>query len=116
MPGTTIDEGFERLRLVIDTLSKAGFVLNLSKCQFFKTSIEYLGVVIQDGTIKPSPRKVEALVQTAAPSDVKRVRQFLGLAGYFRRFLRNFACLIAPVSADARENHFRGQRNVNEFG
>lgn len=102
-PAKTIEEGLERLREVINTLSKAGFVLNLSKCKFFQTTIEYLGVVIEGGTVKPSPRKVEALVQTVAPSDVKGVRQFLGLAGYFRRFIKNFACLTAPITVLLRK-------------
>lgn len=97
-PAETIEEGLGNLRLVVDTLSKAGFVLNLAKCIFFKTSIEYLGIVIERGTVKPNPRKVNALVQTVAPTDVKGVRQFLGLAGYFRRFIKNFASLTAPIS------------------
>lgn len=58
-----------------------------------------MGVVIENGTFKPSPRKVAALAQTSAPTDLKGVRQFLGLAGYFRRFVKNFASLTATISA-----------------
>lgn len=102
-PAQTIEEGLENLRQVVDVLSKAGFFMNLAKCSFFKTSIEYLGVVIERGTVKPSPRKVNALAETVAPKNVKGVRQFLGLAGYFRRFVKNFARLTAPISALLRK-------------
>lgn len=104
-PARTIDEGLSNLRRIIDALSMAGFVLNIEKCSFFKTSVEYLGVVIENGTVKPSPRKVDALAQTLAPTDVKGVRQFLGLAGYFRRFVKNFATLTAPISALLRKGN-----------
>jgi hypothetical protein len=80
---------------VLTALSSAGFRLNYQKCTFFTTETEYLGVVISAGTVRPSARKVAALTQTAAPSSVKGVRQMLGLASYFRRFIKNFSMLTA---------------------
>ncbi|KAG5865191.1 hypothetical protein JTB14_031898 [Gonioctena quinquepunctata] len=71
--------------------------------QLLLSSVEYLGVVLENGSVKPRYRKVNALAQTVAPTDIRGVRQFLGLAGYFRRFIKNFASLTAPISALLRK-------------
>jgi hypothetical protein len=99
IPSKTIEEGFQNLEKVLTALSSAGFRLNYQKCTFFTTETEYLGVVISAGTVRPNARKVAGLTQTTAPTSVKEQRQILGLAGYFRRFIKNFSMLIAPISA-----------------
>lgn len=78
--------------------------MNYEKCVFFATETEYLGVLISEGSVRPSPRKITALTQVPPPSDVKGVRQFMGLAGYFRRFIKGFSQLTAPISALLRKN------------
>ncbi|CAH2099531.1 unnamed protein product [Euphydryas editha] len=76
----TIEEGLQNLNLVLNRLTKAGFTLNISKCSFLKREVEYLGNVIKDGTVKPSPRKIQALVNSPVPKNAKELRQFNGLA------------------------------------
>lgn len=98
IPSRTIPEGLMRLQTVLTALSTAGFHLNLNKCAFFKTQTEYLGVFIEGGTVKPSVTKVTALVNSPPPVDVKGVRQFMGLAGYFRRFIQGFATKTAAIT------------------
>jgi hypothetical protein len=105
IPSKTIEEGFQNLEKVLTALSSAGFRLNYQKCTFFTTETEYLGVVISAGTVRPSARKVAALTQTAAPTSVKGVHQMLGLASYFRRFIKNFSMLTAPISALLKKNN-----------
>lgn len=94
----TIDEGLELLRRVLGTLTQAGFSVNLKKCSFLVTEVEYLGRVVSEGQVRPSPRKIEALVNTLPPENVKQVRQLLGLAGYFRRYIKDYALLTAPIA------------------
>lgn len=94
----TKDEGIKLLKLVLTTLTNAGFSINLKKCSFLTTEVEYLGRVISQGQVRPSPRKVEALVNSPSPTNVKQVRQFLGLAGYFRRYIRNYAAKTTQIS------------------
>lgn len=104
VPSETIENGLKYLEEVLDALSVAGFSLNYAKCVFFALETEYLGVVLSGGTIRPSPRKVDALTRAPAPVDVKGVRQFMGLAGYFRRFTKNFSQVAAPITALLRKN------------
>lgn len=101
---SSISEGLQNLKEALSALSTVGFSLNYEKCVFFATEAEYLGVILSKGSIRPSPRKVCALTQTLPPSDVKGVRQFMGLAGYFRRFIKGFSEITAPITALLRKN------------
>lgn len=99
-------EGLELLRKVLHTLTTSGFSINLRKCSFVTTELEYLGRVVSQGQVRPSPRKIEALVNSRSPQNVKQVRQFLGLAGYFRRYIEGFAikttCIAKLTKKDTK--------------
>lgn len=99
----TLDRGFVLLRDVLKTLTDAGFSINLKKCSFLATEIEYLGRSISEGQVRPSHEKVKALVDAAEPKDVKQVRQFMGLASYFRRYIAGFAQKTACIAALTRK-------------
>ncbi|CAK1582529.1 unnamed protein product [Parnassius mnemosyne] len=90
-------EGISHLERILIALQDAGFSINVEKCSFFKRSIEYLGNVVSDGQVRPSPRKVEALVKDPVPKNVKQVRQFNGLAGYFRKYIPDFSRIMLPL-------------------
>lgn len=62
------------------------------------TKIEYLGRTISQGQVQPSEQKVKALVEAPIPKTVKQVRQFLGLASYFRRYIAGFSTRTAPIT------------------
>jgi hypothetical protein len=94
----SITEGIDLLRNVIKTLTEAGFSINLRKCSFLVTEVEYLGRLVGQGQVKPSPRKVEALAKSSPPQNVKQVRQFLGLAGYFRRYIEGYSTKVACIA------------------
>lgn len=95
----TITDGIRLLQEVLKTLTEAGFPINIKKCSFLTTEVEYLGRIITHGQVRPSHRKIEALVNTPVPVNVKQVRQFLGLAGYFRRYIEGYATKTASISS-----------------
>lgn len=100
----SVDKGIELLRRVLHALTSAGFSINIRKCSFLVTEVEYLGRVVSRGQVRPSPRKIEALVNTSPPKNVKQVRQLLGLAGYFRRYIKDYALKTAPIAHLTRKN------------
>lgn len=100
----TIEENLTLLDAVLKTLTEAGFSINLKKCNFLTNEIEYLGRIISDGQVRPSKYKVEALVKSPRPSSVKQARQFLGLAGYFRRYIPNYAIKTSGIAALTRKD------------
>lgn len=99
----SVPEGIKLLREVLVTLTQAGFSVNLQKCSFLTTEVEYLGRVVSQGQVRPSPRKVEALANTSPPGNVKQVRQLLGLAGYFRRYIKDYATKTACIAQLTRK-------------
>jgi hypothetical protein len=71
---------------VLQALADAGAVLNLGKCNFLATRLEYLGHIIDETGLHPNPKTTEAIQQFPRPETPKQVKRFLGLAGYLRKF------------------------------
>lgn len=104
IPSVTFEEGLRNLDIVLAALQEEGFSLNVQKCHFFQKEIEYLGREISGAGIRPGSRKVDALLKVPPPENVKQVRQFLGLAGYFRKFIPNFAAKTACITKLTKNN------------
>lgn len=76
----------------------AGLTLKLSKCHFFSTSIDYLGFEISEEGVRPGRRKIDAVEKFPQTTDQHKVRQFIGLASFFRRFIRIFSTIARPLT------------------
>ena len=87
------------LEEVLNRLEAAGVSLKLKKCQFCLSEFNFLGY-----RIKPDMDKVKAVLEFKTPSIVKQVRQFLGLTGYYRRFIQNYARQAEPLHALTRKD------------
>ena len=70
----------------------------LHKCDFLKDRIDYLGFEVSAEGVHASPKKVKAIIEWPTPSSVKDVRSFLGLASYYRKFIRGFSELAKPLT------------------
>ena len=86
------------LQVVLGRLQLAGLTVKISKCHFGVTACSYLGFVVGGGLVKPELSKVQAVLNFPTPTDKTGVRAFLGLTGYYRRFIPDFASLAAPLT------------------
>ena len=88
---STIDQHVKHLQHVFEAIRQAGLTLNTSKCSFAKESIEYLGFIIGNNSIRPSPAKVDCVIKYPVPKNKKELRSFLGLVNSYRNLIPNFA-------------------------
>ena len=95
---TGIEAHLEHLRIVFLRLREAKLKLKASKCSFFKKHIQYLGHLVSGDGIEPLPEKLEAVENMPPPKTPKEVRQFLGLIGYYRKFVPKFADIARPLT------------------
>jgi hypothetical protein len=93
----SVERHADDLRIVFDRLRSAGLTLKPKKCQLFAASVKYLGQVVSAEGIAPDGDKVKAIRQMPYPTNKQEVKAFLGLAGYYRRFVRNFAKMVEPI-------------------
>ena len=92
-------EHLEHLEEVFHLLRMAGLKMKHSKCNFFKSKIHYLGHLISVDGISPLPDKLDTIKNTPAPKDMKEMKQFLGLTGYYRKFVPRFADISRPLTS-----------------
>lgn len=98
VPSVNLDEGFDRLEDILKLLRENCLTLKLSKCRFFDSSITYLGYEISANGIRPNEHKILAVKEFPVPRNIHEVRQFLGLAGYFRKFIKGFGEIARPLT------------------
>lgn len=96
--GRTLEEHEERLLKVLDRLRDEGLKISLDKCQFGRTSVNYVGHIVSQDGISTDPSKIEAVVSWPQPQTVTELRSFLGFCGYYRRFVRDFSKLCRPLN------------------
>lgn len=90
---------FENLRKIFLTLQNANMKVQLDKCEFLKTEVEFLGFIVSSQGIKTNPKKVETIMNFPHPKTLKDLRSFLGLSGFYRRFIKDYAKLAKPLTS-----------------
>lgn len=99
----SMEEHVEHLLVVLQRLTNVGVKLKWSKCHFGLSSIKYLGFVLSGDGMSPDPEKTRAIAEFPVPHNVRMLRGFLGLLGYYRSFVDDFANLSGPLFALLRQ-------------
>lgn len=102
----TWEEHLKHVKQTLDVLRKENLYVKLSKCEFGKTYLNYLGHILGGGELKTDPSKVKVLVNWPKPKSATEVRNFLGAAQYWRMFIANFSLIATPLHAFTRLNKF----------
>ncbi|GAU37258.1 hypothetical protein TSUD_319120 [Trifolium subterraneum] len=96
-------EHSEHLRIVLDVLREKQLYAKFSKCEFWLSEVKFLGHVISQGGVSVDPSKVEAVLNWERPRTISEVRSFLGLAGYYQRFILGFSEIALPLTPLTRK-------------
>ena len=99
----TWEEHIKRIKELFNRLKQASLVVNLSKCEFAKAEVVYLGHKVGQGRVVPKESNIEAILSFPTPTNRKNVRQFLGLSGYYRRFVPKYSEVASPLTDLLRE-------------
>lgn len=95
---TSLQEHMENLGKVLKTLEVANLKVSLNKSDFLKKETEFLGHVVTNNGIKPNPNKIRCIKEFPIPKDVKEIQSFLGLTGYYRKFIPSYAKIAKPLT------------------
>lgn len=102
----SITEHVQHLTIVLQLLRQNQLYVKESKCSFACASLEYLGHIISAEGVATDPRKTEAMVQWPQPSTITELRGFLGLTGYYRKFVKNYAIIARPLTSLQKKKAF----------
>lgn len=91
------DSHLKHLGVVFNILGDNQLKVNASKCEFVKESIEYLGHWVSAEGVRADPEKIRAMVEWLEPRNIRELRGFLGLTGYYRRFVANYGSIATPL-------------------
>lgn len=92
-------EHLQHLNQVFKCLQDAGLTLNLKKCNFIQRELTFLGHIVSAEGVKTDPAKIAGVQDFPTPQSIKDVQRFLGLAGWYHRFIPNFSAKAAPLHA-----------------
>lgn len=100
---TSLQEHIENLNRIFKALEKVNLKIQLDKSEFLKTEVAFLGHIVTDQGVKPNPDKIHAIQHWPIPKNQKELKSFLGILGYYRRFVRDFAKITKPLTAQLRK-------------
>lgn len=107
----TLQEHLEHLRTVLEILRAEQLYAKMSKCIFAAPQVEYLGHIISEKGVETDPQKIEAVSNWPIPQNITQLRSFLGLTGYYRRFVHHYGEICRPLHDMLKKKHSTGQQS-----
>lgn len=107
----SVEEHLQHLQIIFERLKSYGVVVNPGKCTFGQQNVKFLGYLVSTEGTRPLPEKVEAIQAFPRPDTVKKLRQFLGMVNFFRRFIPKAASVQAPLN-DLLQGNVKGKTPV----
>lgn len=101
---TSLQEHITNLEHVFKRLAKANLKVQLDKSEFLKRDVAFLGHIVTPNGVKPNPEKIVAIQNFPIPKTEKQIKSFLGLLGYYRKFINNFSEITKPLTACLRKD------------
>lgn len=95
---SSLQEHAIKFKKLAEKLRNSGLRLQPDKCEFLRKEVTYLGHIINKNGVKPDPKKLTAVKEFPTPRNSKNIKQFLGLGGYYRRFIPNFSKIAKPLT------------------
>ena len=97
IPGKDFEDHLQNIRVVLERLRQAGLKLHPTKCHFGKKQVTFLGHIVSEDGVATDPQKISKVASWPVPISQHEVRQFLGLASYYRKFIKGFATVAKPL-------------------
>ena len=101
---SSLQEHLANISKIFETLHKFNMKVQLDKSEFLRKEVAFLGHVVTPEGVKPNPNKIEAIKNWPLPQNEKELRAFLGVMGYYRKFIRDFAKIAKPLTEQLRKD------------
>ncbi|XP_073119653.1 uncharacterized protein [Henckelia pumila] len=98
------EEHSQHLKIVLEVLRERKLFAKFEKCEFWLDRVEFLGHIIFKSGVEVDPSKVQAVKEWSIPRNSSEIRSFLGLAGYYRKFIKGFSSILVPLTALTKKN------------
>ncbi|KAF5481396.1 hypothetical protein F2P56_002050 [Juglans regia] len=110
----TVEDHKLHLKIVMKILEEHRFFIKASKCALMEKELEYLGHFISGEGVKVDQRKIEAMVDWPLPNDVSTLRGFLGLTGFYGRFVKHYGLIAKPLTSLLKKDNFEWTQEARE--
>lgn len=109
-----MEDHIQHLQQVFEVMRANNVYAKERKCAFVTSRVEYLGHYIEAKGISIDPNKIKAIQEWPEPKNLKQLRGFLGLAGYYRRFVQSFGSIARPLTVLTKKMHLYGLRRLRK--
>lgn len=96
--GHNLEDHLNNVCKVLERLAQFNLKIQLDKCEFLIRETEFLGHIVTSNGVRPNPEKIQKILDWKIPTNEKEIRQFLGLSGYYRRFIKDYSKITKPIT------------------